>query len=79
MNAGNQAPVPVPLVPEPFVWKVVESLVTACQVVHSGRAGTVPGAAARWQPITHLDMHMSNIFIQPPVQAGEAGEVSITM
>jgi hypothetical protein len=30
----------------------------------------LPVAAPNWQPITHLDMSMPNIFLQPPAQAG---------
>lgn len=58
------------LIPETFIWKVARSLVTACQILQYGCSGIAPVAAASWQPITHLDMSLASIFMQPPALAG---------
>lgn len=58
-------------IPEGFIWRVLESLLTACQILHFGRAGNAPGAAHGWRPITHLDIKAENIFLQPSAVEGE--------
>jgi hypothetical protein len=58
------------IIPEVFIRKVASALVTACQILQYSRSGVLPVAPPSWQPITHLDMSMPNIFFQPPAQAG---------
>jgi serine/threonine protein kinase len=54
-------------IPEVFIWHVFSSLVAACQVLHIGEVDRVPEAKVRpgWQSITHLDIKLNNIFLQP--------------
>jgi hypothetical protein len=56
---------PPGLIPEGLIWRVVRSLITACQALHFGRAGDVSSAVPGWQTITYLDISLSNIFLQP--------------
>lgn len=54
-----------PILSEGFIWWIFRSLVNACQVLHSGQVLNVDGSNPDWQPITHLDIRPSNIFLQP--------------
>jgi hypothetical protein len=62
-----------PIISESFIWRVVSSLVTACQVLHFGSASqgqeqaTVPG----WKSITHRDITLPNIFMHPSAEEDE--------
>ena len=64
-----------PHIPEDLIWHIARSLVTACQILHFGQAGNVSTPVAGWQPITHCDINLPNIFMErPPTR----GDVSIT-
>ncbi|KAK5121344.1 hypothetical protein LTR85_005510 [Meristemomyces frigidus] len=63
------APDEAPLIPEPFLWYVFDSLARAAQVMQRGYANTPRTAADRtaeryWRPIVHRDCKPSNILLQ---------------
>lgn len=53
------------ILPEGFIWWILGSLVEACQVLQYGQALDTNGSKPDWQPITHLDIRMDNILLQP--------------
>jgi serine/threonine protein kinase len=62
IKAWNQR---LELLPESFVWQVFESLVSAVQYLHHGPAIPAPGI---WDPISHRDIILSNIFLTRAAQ-----------
>jgi serine/threonine protein kinase len=53
-------------VPEDLIWHVFRSLVKACLFLQYGtsdRNATAP--VPDWDPITHRDVHIGNVFIEP--------------
>lgn len=59
-------------IPEGLVWHVFESLVKACLLLrHSTTKSTTTATEPDWHPITHTDIHMSNIFIEPANRSAE--------
>jgi hypothetical protein len=46
---------------EKFIWYIAKALASACLVLQQGT--TSDEALEAWKPITHLDMHMGNIFL----------------
>ena len=65
------------LIPEYFIWILFRSLVNACQVLHFGHVADVPGSIEDWKPITHLDIKLDNIFLQP-LDEDDAGESEVS-
>lgn len=53
------------ILPDGFIWWIFRRLIDACQVFHSRQALEVDGAKVDWKPITHLDIRMDNIYLQP--------------
>ncbi|KAF1849244.1 kinase-like protein [Cucurbitaria berberidis CBS 394.84] len=57
------------VIPEGFIWHVFSQLVNACEVLQTG--AFAPAAAdANWKAITHLDIKMDNVFVEPPTGDG---------
>jgi len=52
------------VVPESLVWHVLSQLVDACLVLQTGSKDPATAESA-WLPITHLDISLSNIFLEP--------------
>ncbi|KAI4669021.1 uncharacterized protein J4E79_001063 [Alternaria viburni] len=52
------------VVPESLVWHVLSQLVDACLVLQTGSKDPATAESA-WPPITHLDISLSNIFLEP--------------
>jgi hypothetical protein len=61
----------IPL-PEKFIWYIAKALASACLILQQGT--TSDGALEAWKPITHLDMHMGNIFLEFRKRKREDGE-----
>lgn len=76
VHIGDRGNIPL-ILPEGFIWWVFRSLVDACQMLQFGQALDVDGSKPDWQPITHLDIRMDNIFLQPQ-PAGANGERSVS-
>jgi hypothetical protein len=55
----NQQTDPPP--PEMIVWYIAKALASACLVLQQGI--TADEASAAWKPITHLDIHLGNKFL----------------
>ena len=59
-------------VPEDLIWHVFHSLVKACLFLQNGtsdRNATAP--VPDWNPITHRDVHVGNVFIEPNDRPGQ--------
>ncbi|CAO2652088.1 Nn.00g003710.m01.CDS01 [Neocucurbitaria sp. VM-36] len=55
------------VIPERFIWHVFSQLIDACEVLQAG--GLAPAAAAdvAGKPITHLDIGLRNVFLDPSI------------
>ena len=47
--------------PETYIWYVLKALATSCLVLQKGT--TDSEAVENWKPITHLDLHLSNVLL----------------
>jgi hypothetical protein len=55
-----------PNVPEDLIWHVFRSLFKACLFLQHGTSDqNVNVPVADWKPVTHRDVHIKNIFIEP--------------
>lgn len=66
--------------PQDLIWHVFRSLVKACLFLQHGTSdqnATAP--VADWKPITHTDIHMNNIFIEPSDPSDEAALPNIVL
>ncbi|KXT05850.1 hypothetical protein AC578_1039 [Pseudocercospora eumusae] len=48
------------MVPEPFLWRLLESLASACKAMQDGALDTV---AVGWREIIHRDLKADNVFL----------------
>lgn len=54
------------VIPEGFIWHVFSQLVDACEVLQTG--SIAPAAVdLDWKAITHLDISLGNVFLEPPI------------
>lgn len=71
-DADLQPPTPIP---EGFIWHVFKSLVYACATLHFGKVNDDGTYDPNWDPITHLDIKMNNIFLIPKVDENDENDV----